>query len=58
MKAIKDKITRWKNSQEKALLKEPWGLLRCAIKLLHLQTNDEDFFALWELIEEEWKKKN
>jgi transposase-like protein len=58
VKAIKDKILRWKVSDEKKKLKDDLGLIHYAIKLLHRTATDENFLALWKLIQDDWEKKD
>ena len=45
VKAVRDKINRWKNTQEKKSLKDKWRLLVYSLKLLHRTQSDEDFLA-------------
>jgi len=56
-KAVKDKMTRWKDLEEKKLLKENLGLINYGMRLLHQTTSDENFMDLWKLIEKEWSSK-
>ena len=57
VKAVKDKINRWKNSTEKKLIQNEFGLINYAMKLLHCATTDDDFVNLWKLIKDEWNSK-
>jgi len=50
MKAVKDKISRWKVSAEKAELKELWGKIHYSITILHTTRSYKDFQDLWSLI--------
>jgi len=57
VKAVYEKITRWKDVEEKKVLKTNWGLINYGLKLLHRTTTDDDFIQLWELIKPEWLEK-
>jgi len=57
LKAIKDKIHRWKLPVEKKLLKDNWSFINYNVKLLHKSRTEEDFLELWTLIENNWKEK-
>ena len=57
VKAVRDKITRWKINTEKKVLKDNWGLILHALKLLHYTLEDEEFVNLWKLIKIDWEKQ-
>jgi len=57
VKALKDKILRWKISEEKSILKENTGIILYFLSLLHQTKTDDDFFNLWKLIKKEWEQK-
>jgi len=50
LKAVKDKLSRWKVLSEKKELRDNWGLISHNIKLLHKSRTEEDFLELWELV--------
>jgi len=57
IKAIRDKIFRWKLPEEKKTLKDSWGYIHYHVKLLHKSCTEESFLSLWNLIEKDWKDK-
>lgn len=57
LKAIKDKISRWKVPNEKKKLKDDWGLISHNVKLLHRSRTEENFVDLWNLVQQQWEKK-
>lgn len=57
MKAVKDKINRWKEPNEKSQLKESWGKIHYSISLLHRTKSFQDFRDLWSLIKVDWEEK-
>jgi len=58
IKAVKDKIQRYKNASGKKIIKENWPYVHYAMKQLHMTLDDEDFMDLWNLIEKDWLIKN